>query len=223
MQKIALYPSLLAIVDRREEWTSEIADVAALSTGIHYDIGDADFVPSLMLDPADIALVDIGDIQSKTGKNLPIDVHLMVQKPSTYFPTILSFPTVKAVAFHVECQEDIHETIQTLKNAGMKVGLAILHTTPVDHLDPYLLEIDYVLVMTIKGGYAGTPFIPETLEKVTEIRHKNPDMSVLVDGGVNQTTLPLCIAAGATRTVMSSALFGNPDHSWLEKYVESEK
>jgi len=57
---------------------------------------------------------------------------------------------VNAVAFHIECDEDIHETIQTLKNAGKKVGLALLDTTPADHLDTYLLEIDYVLVMTVK-------------------------------------------------------------------------
>ncbi len=88
------------------------------------------------------------------------------------------------MAFHIECDEDIHETIQTLKNAGKQVGLAILDTTPADHLDPYLLEIDYVLVMTVKGGYAGTPFIPEMTQKITEIHQKNPELPILVDGGI---------------------------------------
>jgi pentose-5-phosphate-3-epimerase len=74
----------------------------------------------------------------------------MVRKPSEYFPKVLAYPSVAAVAFHVESDEDIHQNIQTLKNAGKKVGLAILHTTPADHLDQYLLEIDYLIVMTVK-------------------------------------------------------------------------
>jgi pentose-5-phosphate-3-epimerase len=142
MPKIAIYPSLLAIAEKKEDWNSEIAQVKQFSSGIHYDIGDGNFVPSLMLEPADISIVQT---------DLPIDVHLMVQRPSEYLSTILDFESVKAVAFHVECREDVHETIQSLKNAGKKVGLAILHTTPADHIDPYLLEIDYVLVMTVKG------------------------------------------------------------------------
>jgi len=142
MPKIAIYPSLLAIAEKKQDWISEIAQVKQFASGIHFDIGDGDFVPSLMLDPADIALVQT---------DLPIDVHLMVRRPSEYFSMILAFESVKAVAFHVECDEDIHETIQFLKNAGKKVGLSILHTTPTDHIDRYLLEIDYVLVMTIKG------------------------------------------------------------------------
>lgn len=109
---VSIYPSLLALADRKEDWASEIALVESFSSGIHFDIGDGDFVPSRMLDPVDIALVQT---------ELPIDVHLMVQRPSEYFEKILSFPGVTAIAFHVECQEDIHEHIQCLHNAGKKV------------------------------------------------------------------------------------------------------
>lgn len=80
-----------------------------------------------------------------------VDVHLMVQKPSLYFSQLFFYNNVTAIAFHIECGEDIHENIITLKNAGKRVGLALLDTTPSDHLDPYLLEIDYVLIMTVKG------------------------------------------------------------------------
>ena len=61
--------------------------------------------------------------------------------------------------------------------------------------------------MTIKGGYSGTPFIPEVLKKITEIHNKRPELPIIVDGGIGETTLPLCIEAGATGAVMSSALF----------------
>ena len=206
MNKTAIYPSLLAIAERKQDWNSEIEWVAPISSGIHYDIGDGQFVPSFML-----AVPDIGLIQS----SLPIDVHIMVQRPSEYIPELLTFPLVSAIAFHVECIEDIHEIIQTIKNAGKKVGLAILDTTPADHLDPYLLEIDYVIVMTIKAGYSGNPFMPEMLSKIEEIHHKIPELPIVVDGGIGEKTLPLCADAGATRAVMSSALFLTKDISWL--------
>jgi pentose-5-phosphate-3-epimerase len=141
MKNISLYPSILALQNNPESWNSRISELGVPVAGVHYDIGDGEFVPSMMLRPEDISYIHL---------DLPIDVHLMVRKPSTYFSTILEFEKVQAVAFHVECEEDIHETIQYLKNAGKKVGLALLDTTPADHLDPYFLEIDYIIVMMIK-------------------------------------------------------------------------
>lgn len=198
MIKTLIYPSVLALKDEPESWDTRISALPVPIAGVHYDIGDGDFVPSFML-PVDHISFLHGDA--------PIDVHLMVQNPSQYFEKILLFPHVSAVAFHVECMEDIHETITFLKNAGKKVGLAVLESTPADHLDNYLLEIDYVLVMTVKGGYSGTPFIPEVLSKIAEIHNKRPELPIVVDGGIGEKTLPLCVDAGATGAVMSSALF----------------
>lgn len=198
MKKVAIYPSLLALAERKQDWNSEIERVTPISSGIHYDIGDGALVPSFMLSVEDIRLIE---------SHLPVDVHIMVQRPSEYIPKLLTFPLLSAIAFHVECSEDIHETIQTLKNAGKKVGLAILDTTPADHLDPYILEIDYVIVMTIKAGYSGNPFMPEMLSKIEEIHHKRPELPIVVDGGVGEKTIHLCAHAGADAVVMSSALF----------------
>jgi len=128
----------------------------------------------------------------KIPKITPVDVHLMVQYPSKYFSKILKYTQVTAVAFHIESLEDIRENITTLRSRGKKVGLAILHSTPSDHLDQYLLEIDYVLVMTVKGGFSGTPFIPEVLQKIEEIHQKRPELIILVDGGINLETAQLC-------------------------------
>lgn len=206
MIKTCIYPSVLAIKDEPESWDARISAVPVPISGIHYDIGDGDFVPSLMLPVEHISFLH-GDVS--------IDVHLMVQHPSQYFEKILLFPHVSAVALHVECRDDIHETITFLKNAGKKVGLALLENTPADHLDNYLLEIDYVLVMTVKGGYSGTLFIPEALSKIIEIRNKRPELPIVVDGGIGEKTLPLCLESGATGAVMSSALFSSSNFSWL--------
>jgi ribulose-phosphate 3-epimerase len=206
MLKPLIYPSILAIKDEPESWDTRITELSVPISGIHYDIGDGDFVPSLMLPVEHISFLH---------GNFSIDIHLMVQNPSQYFEKILLFPHVSAVAFHVECREDIHENITFLKNAGKKVGLALLDSTPADHLDNYLLEIDYVLVMTVKGGYSGTPFIPEVLSKIVEIHNKRPELSIIVDGGIGEKTLPLCTHAGATGAVMSSALFSGKDTRWI--------
>lgn len=214
MNASQIYPSVLVLQDTPESWNTRIAELPVPVAGVHYDIGDGEFVPSLMLPPDDISFL---------SEELPVDVHLMVRKPSAYFEKLFSFPSVHAVAFHVECDEDIHETIQTLRNAGKKVGLALLDTTPADRLDPYILEIDYVLIMTVKWGYSGTPFIPEVLPKIDEIHNKRPDLSIVVDGGIGEQTLPLCLQAGATGAVMSSALFSGKSLDWLKEYTESNQ
>ncbi len=107
-----IFPSVLALIDTPESWNTRIAELPVPVAGVHYDIGDGEFVPSLMLPPDDISFL---------SEELPVDVHLMVRKPSAYFEKLFSFPSVQAVAVHVECNEDIHELIRTLRNAGKKV------------------------------------------------------------------------------------------------------
>lgn len=112
MSHPSIYPSVLALRDDPASWDSRIAGLPVPIAGVHYDIGDGDFVPSLMLQPEDIASMHL---------KLPIDVHLMVRKPSLYFSDLMKHPSVSAVAVHAECDEDIHELIQHLKNEGKRV------------------------------------------------------------------------------------------------------
>jgi ribulose-phosphate 3-epimerase len=221
-----IFPSVLALQDAPESWDFLISELPVPVAGVHYDIGDGEFVPSLMLPPDDISFLGEWKVESKMWKGeeyccFPVDVHLMVRKPSAYFEKILNFPSVQAVAIHVESDEDIHELIQTLRNAGKKVGLALLDTTPADHLYPYILEIDYVLAMTVKWGYSGTPFIPEVLPKIAEIHGRRPELPIIVDGGIGEHTFPLCLQAGATGAVMSSALFSGGDLEWLNEFTQA--
>lgn len=196
-----IHPSILAADLSKIE--REIASILSPSIqSIHFDIWDGIFVPSMMLKPS---LLD------KIPKKTPVDVHLMVKYPSKYFSKILTYRSVTAVAFHVECSEDIRENIAYLRSKGRGVGLAILSSTPADHLDQYLLEIDYVLVMTVKGGFSGTPFIPEVLQKIQKIHQKRPELTILVDGGINLDTAQLCTNKWATEAVVSSALFAQND------------
>lgn len=181
-KSMKIHPSILAVPI--SEIPSAIKSINSPSIqSIHFDIGDGKFVPSMMLNPL---LLD------KIPLNTPVDVHLMVQYPSKYFSKVLKYNQVIAVAFHIENLEDIRENISYLRGKGKRVGLAILASTPTDHLDQYLLEIDYVLVMTVKGGFSGTPFIPEVLQKIREIHQKRPELRIIVDGGINLETAELC-------------------------------
>ncbi len=210
MTHFSLFPSVLALKDVPETWNTRLQSLEIPIAGVHYDIGDGAFVPSVMLPSNHISFLDL---------YVPIDVHLMVQKPSLYFSDIFAYSRVNAVAFHVESAEDIHENIHLLHEHGLRVGLGILESTPASHLDPFLLEIDYVVCMTIVGGYSGTPFLPSVLPKIEEIHHKRPELPIIVDGGIAEYTLPLCVSAGASGAVMSSALFSHADISWLKKFI----
>lgn len=122
MKNVEIYPSLLALKESPEIWNQRLAELPCPIAGIHYDIGDGEFVPSFMLKPLDLQYLSKSTKQKAESKKedflLPIDVHLMVKKPSEYFDQILGFPEVNAVAFHVECDEDVHGLIQDLKNWG---------------------------------------------------------------------------------------------------------
>ena len=139
-----IHPSLLAANLSNIE--KEVVSVLSPYTkSIHFDIGDDSFVPSYMLDPVHIQTIP---------QEATIDIHLMAKYPSKYFPKVLKYKSVISVAFHIESLEDIRENIAYLRSTGRGVGLAILPSTPADHLDQYLLEIDYVLVMTVAGGFS---------------------------------------------------------------------
>ncbi len=205
-----IHPSLLAV---KSEIKSAIESVRCpWLESIHFDIGDNIFVPSYMLSTE--AIKEVPD-------DMPMDIHLMVQKPSTYFRTLLKHKNIHSIAFHIETDEDIRENINMLRRNGKKVGLCILHDTPTDHIDPYLLEIDYVIVMTILGGFSGTPFLIDTLPKIHEIRQKNPALPIMVDGWINEETLRLCANQWATDAVVSSALFAQKDRKKYLKLLSS--
>ncbi len=206
-ESMKIRPSILAA--NLSEIDKEIASILSLSIqSIHFDIWDGLFVPSLMLQ---ISLLD------KISKKTCVDIHLMVRYPSKYFSQILEYRQVTAVAFHIESLEDIRENISYLRWKGRRVGLSILPSTPTDHLDQYLLEIDYVLIMTVKGGYSGTPFIPEVLQKIKEIHGKRPELTIVVDWWINLETAELCTNQWASEAVVGSALFSQKNR---KKYLE---
>ena len=123
-------------------------------------------------------------------------------------------PFIKAGAtlynFHLECEDDIQQTLDAVKALGCKTGLTIKPGTAPEALAPYLDQLDLVLVMSVEPGFGGQKFMPSALDK---LRWLKADYLLEVDGGVDDTTAPLCVEAGADVLVAGSAVFGKDDRT----------
>jgi ribulose-phosphate 3-epimerase len=145
---------------------------------------------------------------------LPLDVHLMIEKPERYLEAFAK-AGASGLTVHVETCPDMHNTFKQIKSLGCWAGIVLNPETPVPELDPYLGEADLVLVMSVHPGYSGQSFIPESIAKVAEVRKKMDALGssawLQVDGGINTETLPKMKEAGATAYVAATAIFKNPD------------
>ena len=196
--------------------SADFADLAAdcqrlLNQGtdlLHFDVMDGHFVPNISFGVP---------VLKSLHKALPdafYDVHLMISHPLQY-----AEPFIKAGAslynFHLECEDDIQQTIDAVKALGCKVGLTIKPGTAPEALAPYLDQLDLVLVMSVEPGFGGQKFMPSALEKLRWLREERARRSahflLEVDGGVDDATAPLCVEAGADILVAGSAVFGAAD------------
>jgi len=143
-------------------------------------------------------------------------VHLMISHPLQY-----AEPFIKAGAtlynFHLECEDDIQQTLDAVKALGCKTGLTIKPGTAPEALAPYLDQLDLVLVMSVEPGFGGQKFMPSALDKLRWLKAEREKRGLHylleVDGGVDDTTAPLCVEAGADVLVAGSAVFGKDDRT----------
>ncbi|NPB04421.1 MAG: ribulose-phosphate 3-epimerase [Thermotogae bacterium] len=168
---------------------------------IHVDVMDGHFVPNLTLGP-DITSA----IHTRTGK--PLDIHLMLQHPDKYISRFF-LEGVFRITFHYESSSLLRPTIHHIKEAGLKVGLAISPDTPVKRLLKIVEEVDQILVMTVYPGFSGQRMLTWVLPKIGELvqirRSLDLSFTITVDGGVKPTNLHLL--EGADEVVMGSAFF----------------
>ncbi len=170
---------------------------------LHMDIMDGHFVPNISFGPEAVRVV-------RPLIKIPLDVHLMCSRPE-----ILLEPFVKAgadrITVHVELNEQVTPLIWKIRSLGKKVGLAINPGTPMSSLDPFLSQVDLILIMTVNPGFGGQPFITETLPKIQQASawraEKNLRYHIEVDGGINFQTAAECARAGADAFVSGTGLF----------------
>ena len=167
---------------------------------IHVDIMDGKFVENKTWTITEVKKI-IGN------SKLPLDVHLMVEKPSKYIMDYALLNT-NNITFHLEAVKDIDSTIEEIKSYGLKVGIAINPETNEKLLYPYLSKIDEVLVMSVHPGKSGQSFIETTPNKIQnikeEIQRQNLRTVISVDGGINEETGSLCIDSGVDILVSAS-------------------
>lgn len=185
--------------------------VAPYVSWVQIDVADNTLVPNeTFLDfgkPLDSARGGF-DQFGTLGKLVQLEAHLMVAEPEKYIRTLADAGFKRLIA-HVECH-DPRRFLDEAKYESAEVGLAIDGPTEVEQIEPFLEEIDVVLVMTIEAGFSGQQLLPETLEKIKTIRRNFPDLPIEVDGGINEATARLVRDAGATRLVSTSFLFKDP-------------
>ena len=148
---------------------------------IHIDVMDNKFVPNYQFPIEEINKV----IPLSTKK---IDIHLMVEKPLTYINKINN-SNIEYITIHYEINDNIDNILQTIKNKGYKAGLAIKPKTKIDEVKEYLNKIDMLLIMSVEPGFGGQNFIPNTINKINELKKLNKDLTVEVDGGINDKTI----------------------------------
>ena len=173
------------------------------------------FVEWVQIDVADNTLVpnttflDFAKFIS-IGPKPYLEGHLMVVNPEKYIKP-MSDAGFKRLIAHVECH-DPRVFLDRAKYEHVEVGVAIDGATELEVVEPFLEEVDMVLVMTIEAGFSGQPFLNENLEKIKRIHENFPDLPIEVDGGINDKTARLAVEAGATRLVSTSYLYKNPQN-----------
>ena len=169
----------------------------------HVDVMDGSFVPNISFGLPAVKAV------AKHAKK-PLDVHLMIINPDQY---IQDFADAGAdyLTVHYEACTHLHRTIQAIKNAGMKAGVALNPHTAVSTLSEVIRDLDLVLIMSVNPGFGGQTFIKSAVEKVRElkelIKDKESKCLIEVDGGVNTQTGANLVAAGADALVAGSFVF----------------
>ena len=217
MKKI-LSPSILA------------ADHAALGEGLnvvrecgltwlHLDIMDGNFVPNISFGPGVVKALRSRD------DSLFFDTHLMLARPDAY---VEKFAEAGAdlITVHVEPDYPKAETLRRIRALGKQAGISLNPDTPAEALLPFLDEVDLVLVMSVFPGFGGQKFIADGLPKLEtparRRRERGGAWRIEVDGGVDETTAPRCLAAGADTLVAGTAFFNAPDKARFIRVCRGE-
>ncbi len=187
-----------AVVDAGAQW-------------IHLDVMDGMFVPNISF-----GMPVIGSVRKVTDAFF--DVHLMINEPIRYIDEFVA-NGADMITVHYEACENVSETLDKIREKGVKAGLAISPDTEVSLIEPYVNDVDMVLVMSVYPGFGGQKFIEASIDRLNLVREitvkvGKPDMYIQVDGGIGLNNVKEVCNAGANVIVAGSAVFkGNKEEN----------
>jgi ribulose-phosphate 3-epimerase len=203
---IRIAPSILSA-----DFANLARDIAAAERGgadlIHVDVMDGHFVPNITMGPPVVQAV-------KRVATRPLDVHLMIEDPDRYIEAFVK-AGAHMVSVHVEAVRHLHRTLAFIRSFGALAGAVINPATPAAALEAIAGDLDFVVVMSVNPGFGGQKFIPQSLDKIRQVRAvlsaAGSSAPIEVDGGVDASNIEAIAAAGASILVAGNAIFGTPD------------
>lgn len=183
---------------------------------LHLDVMDGEFVPNISFGNPVIKSI-------KAHTKLPLDVHLMIDRPHRYIDEFAKYADY--ISFHFEAGSDNEKTLKRIRELGVKSAIVIKPCTSAESVFGLLPLCDMVLVMSVEPGFGGQKFMPDALEKLSALRdeckRQNLDILIEVDGGINGETAPLAIKAGANVLVAGNYIFSAENMTERVKEIKS--
>ena len=198
--KIKISPSILSA-----DYASLKSEIEKVKNGgadmLHVDVMDGHFVPNISIGPPVIKSI-------RKATDMFLDCHLMISNPCDYVDSFVK-SGADLIAFHVESNSDIEETIEKITSAGVLPALVVKPGTSAESVFPYLSKIAMVLVMTVEPGFGGQSFNDIAVEKIKTLNSLKEKYGFIieVDGGINEQTGKLCVEAGCDVLVAGSYVF----------------
>ena len=189
---------------------SDLESMSAAGADLwHLDVMDGHFVPNLTFGPFICAAI-------RRLTSAPLDAHLMISRPDRYLEAFAE-AGVDALTIHIEAEAEVAATLTRIGELGLRRGLSLNPGTALQEIEPFLTEVDLLLVMSVQPGFGGQQFDPVAVEKISELarlrREGGLDFLISVDGGINDRTGGLCRGAGADILVSGSWLFQTEDRT----------
>ena len=213
--KMVLAPSILSADFRILGEQLKVTENAG-ARYIHFDVMDGMFVPSISF-----GMPVLSSIRGTTGQTM--DVHLMVTEPVRY---VEEFAKCGAdiITVHLEACSDMKAAVEKIHACGVKAGISIKPGTPVSDLLPYLDQAEMFLIMCVEPGFGGQKFIPESLDRIRELRRllqeRGIEADIEVDGGIYHSNVEEVLKAGANVIVSGSGVFCGDIRKNTEDFME---